>query len=205
MNSSTNDQQKRDKRIVVIQGHPDNRSKHFGHALANAYAKGAQENGHEVKTIDVAWLDFPVLQNKEDWENAIYVDSIRQAQNTISWADHVVIFYPLWLGTMPAILKAFFEQVLRPGFAIDKVKGGKSWKKKLLGKSARIVVTMGMPALVYRWYFRAHSLKSLERNILGFCGIGPIKESLIGSIENASNSRRTKWLEKMQLLGGRAC
>jgi hypothetical protein len=27
---------------------------------------------------------------------------------------------------------------------------------------------MGMPAAVYRWFYRAHSLKSLERNILGF-------------------------------------
>ena len=39
---------------------------------------------------------------------------------------------------------------------------------------------MGMPALVYRWYFRAHSVKSLERNILGFVGIAPVHETLIG-------------------------
>lgn len=36
---------------------------------------------------------------------------------------------------------------------------------------------------IYRWYFRAHSLKRLERNILGFCGGGPIRESLIGMVE----------------------
>ena len=56
-------------------------------------------------------------------------------------------------------------------------------KKLLGGRSARLVVTMGMPALVYRWYFRAHSIKALERNILGFVGIAPIDETLIGSIE----------------------
>jgi putative NADPH-quinone reductase len=50
---------------------------------------------------------------------------------------------------------------------------------QLAGKGARIIVTTGMPAPIYRWYFGAHSLKSLERNILGFCGFGPIKESLI--------------------------
>ena len=38
------------------------------------------------------------------------------------------------------------------------------------GKSARIVVTMGMPGFWYRWYFRAHSLRSLQRNILKFVG-----------------------------------
>lgn len=42
------------------------------------------------------------------------------------------------------------KQVFRPGFAIEKVEGGKTWKKRLVGKSARIVVTMGMPAFIYR-------------------------------------------------------
>ena len=41
---------------------------------------------------------------------------------------------------------------------------------------------MGMPALVYRWYFRAHSVKSLERNILGMVGIAPVSETLIGTV-----------------------
>lgn len=69
------------------------------------------------------------------------------------------------------------------------------------GKTARIVVTMGMPALVYRWYFGAHGLKSLERSILGFCGIGSIKESLIGMVEAPDGAKREKWLEKMRAFG----
>ena len=40
---------------------------------------------------------------------------------------------------------------------------------------------MGMPVLAYRWWFGAHSLKSLERNILKFAGIRPVKESLFGT------------------------
>ena len=30
---------------------------------------------------------------------------IRAAQDDIRWAEHVVLIYPLWLGTMPALLK----------------------------------------------------------------------------------------------------
>lgn len=74
-------------------------------------------------------------------------------------------------------------------------------KGLLTGKTARIVVTMGMPALIYRWYFGAHSLKSLERNILKLSGIGPIKESLIGMVDGSDNESRRKWLEKMSALG----
>jgi putative NADPH-quinone reductase len=111
-----------------------------------------------------------------------------------------VIIYPLWLGTMPALLKGFLEQVFRPGFAVT-FELGKSWEKLLKGKSARVIVTMGMPASIYRWYFFAHSLKALERNILGFCGIGPIKETLIGGIGMINETKRQEWLETVRGLG----
>ena len=189
------------KHITIIQGHPDPQGNHFGHALADAYAKGAEEAGHEVKRIAVAELDLPLLRSKEDWEKGPFSHSIRQCQEAIGWADHLVIIYPLWLGTMPALLKAFLEQVFRPGFAISKALPNKMWKKLLTGKTARIVVTMGMPAFLYRWYFRAHSLKSLERNILAFSGIGPIRASLIGMVEASDNSKREKWIEKIRAFG----
>lgn len=188
-------------RIAIIQGHPDADGGHFGHSLADACGKGAQAGGHEVRRIEVAELDFPILRSKEAWETGAPAVAIRQAQDTIDWASHLVILYPLWLGSMPALLKAFLEQTFRPGFAISRPAPGKAWKKSLKGKSARIVVTMGMPAFVYRWYFRAHSLKSLERKILGFCGIGPVRESLIGMVEAKDEARRTKWLAQMQSLG----
>jgi putative NADPH-quinone reductase len=169
--------------------------------LAAAYAHGAEAAEHEVTVIDVAQLDFPLLRSKEDWESGALLETLRQAQQAIGWAEHLVIVYPLWLGTMPALLKAFLEQVFRPGVALPQPGAEQRWKKLLTGKTARIVITMGMPALFYRWYFRAYSLKSLERNILGFCGIGPIKESLIGMIEAPDSAKRERWLAKMRSLG----
>jgi putative NADPH-quinone reductase len=189
------------KHIVIIQGHPDAAVRHYGHALADEYAKGAEDGGHEVKRIDVAQLDFPLLRTKDDFEKGVAPEAIKQAQATISWADHLVILYPLWLGSMPALLKAFLEQVLRPGFAFEYQKSGGIAKKLLTGRSARIVVTMGMPAFVYRWVFFAHSLKSLRRNTLWFCGIGPIRSTIIGSIEGMTEKQRAAWLDEMRGLG----
>lgn len=191
------------KRLTLIQGHPDYRETHFGHALMKAYIQGAEEAGHKVRVISIAQLDFPLLRTKEDYESGIVPDQIRQAQKDIEDAEHLVIFYPLWMGTMPALLKAFIEQVFRPGFAYAEKEEGKGWNRLLKGKSARIVVTMGMPALIYRWYFGAYSLRSLERNILGMCGIGPIRESLVGMVDGG-NARRDKWLDKMYALGRKA-
>jgi putative NADPH-quinone reductase len=189
------------KCIAIIQGHPSPGGGHFCHALATSYAQGAAGAGYEVRQIVIADLDFPLLRTRQEWEDGAPPPAIRECQETIARAEHLVIVYPLWLGTMPAILKAFLEQVFRPGFATSKVEGGKLWTKLLTGKTARVVVTMGMPALVYRWYFGAHSLKSLERNILDFAGIGPIRESLVGSVEASGDVARRKWLEKMHALG----
>jgi putative NADPH-quinone reductase len=138
------------RRIAIIQGHPDAQARHFGHALADEYVKGCEDGSHEVKRIEVAKLDFPLLRTKEEFEKGMTPDSIKQAQDTIKWADHLVIIYPLWLGSMPALLQAFFEQLFRPGFAYEYDKSGGFPKKLLSGKSARIVVTMGMPAFAYR-------------------------------------------------------
>ena len=141
------------------------------------------------------------MRSKADWESGTPPAAILQAHRVIEWAEHLVIFYPIWLGSMPAILKAFFEQTFRPGFAVGRHESERVWQKRLHGRSARIVITMGMPVLVYRWYFLSHSLKTLQRNILGFCGIGPVSASLIGMVEAPNPARRQKWLARLAAFG----
>jgi putative NADPH-quinone reductase len=187
-------------RILIIDGHPDPAPERFCHALAAAYAEGAAAAGSIVRRIEVAKLDFAPLRTRAEWESGAVPSSLAEAQAAIGWAEHLVIVYPLWLGSMPALLRAFLEQVLRPGFAI--ARGRPSLRSGLLrGKSARIVVTMGMPALVYRWFFRAHGLKNLERNILGFCGIAPIRATLVGMVEAGGAEAHAKWLARLRALG----
>ena len=193
------------KNILLIQGHPDASEPHLCHALAASYGAGAEESGHVVRQINIAEIDFPLLCTQKDWEKGIVPASLKPAQDDIAWAEHIVFFFPLWLGDMPAKLKGFLEQVARPGFAFTREEGGSPWgKKALTGRSARVVVTMGMPALVYRWYFRAHSVKSLERNILGFVGIAPVHETLIGLTGDMKAADVAKWLAKLKQLGALA-
>ncbi len=188
-------------RIVIIDGHPDVAAGRYVHALADAYAKGAAEAGHDVRRILVARLRFGSVRSNADFATGTPPQSISEAQETLRWADHVVILYPLWLGSMPGMLKSFFEQLLRPGFAFAAARGKGLPRKLLKGKSARIIVTMGMPSFFYRWYYRAHSLKSLERNILAFCGIAPVRASIVGMVEGMSQRQRQQWLAKVEALG----
>jgi putative NADPH-quinone reductase len=186
--------------ITLIQGHPDPAGGHLCHGLAEAYRRGAEQGGFEVHMIEVAQLDFPLIRNKEDFEHGERPACIREAQAKIQASAHLVLVYPLWLGTLPALLKGFLEQVFRYDFAFEQQENGR-FDKKLVGRSARIVVTMGMPALAYRWFYGAHSLKGIERNILKFAGIRPVRESLFGLVENVDAAKRARWLAEMERLG----
>ena len=187
------------KRITIIDGHPDPDRSRFCHALADAYAEAAQAAGHDVKRLNLAEIEIPFLRKRTDWGSGEPSPAIKECQDAIAFAEHLVIIYPLWLGSMPALLKAFFERTFRPGFAIKPGPLKSPWPGLLKGKSARVVVTMGMPAFFFRWFYGAHSLKSLERNILRFVGIGPIKEMLIGNVEGSAKDRE-KALDKLRRL-----
>ena len=191
-------------RILVLQGHPDAQARHLCHALAEAYAEGARAGGHEVRTIEVAALDFPLLRSQQAWEQEPVPPTLAPAQQGIAWAQHLLIVYPLWLGDLPALLKGFLEQVARPGFAFGtgarNAFTAKGWK----GRSARVVVTMGMPALVYRWFFAAHSLRSLKRNVLAFTGIRPVRSTLVGGTGQLAPERAQAWFARMRRLGREA-
>jgi len=191
------------KRILIIQGHPDGGQRHLCHALDEAYAQGAMAAGHELKRINVSRLDFPILRSQHEWEKGALPNGLIEAQEAIKWAEHILFFFPLWLGDMPALLKGFLEQVARPNFAFSGEGKNPFAHKALKGRSARVVVTMGMPAVIYRWFFLAHSLKSLERNILNFVGIKPVKDTIIGMAGNMDAVSINKWVGKLQHMGNK--
>lgn len=155
------------KRILIIDGHPDPAPDRFVHALADYYAEGAAAGGYEVRRLPIATMGLAPLATRREWEAGEASAVCAEAQQEIARAEHIVIVYPLWLGDMPALLKAFFEQVMRPGFAFRYRENGLP-EKMLKGRTAHVVVTMGMPALAYRLYYGAHSVRSLERNIPEF-------------------------------------
>ena len=197
------------RRIALIEGHPDPAGRHLLHALADAYAEGAAAAGHEVRRTVVARLEFPLLRTQADFESGPVPEDLARPQDDMRWAQHWVFLFPLWHGTMPALLKGFLEHIFRPGFAMDYGKDAAGErdashfpKRLLAGRSARIVVTMGMPALFYRWYFGAYGVRSFERSMLSFAGIRPIRESLYG-LAFADERKRARWIEEMRKHGMR--
>ena len=190
------------KRIALIQGHPDAAGNHLLNAIADAYAEAATSSGHHVRRIEVARLDFPLLRTQQDFETGELPPALVQPRDDMRWAEHWVFLFPLWHGTMPALLKGFLEHIFRPGFAMEYREKG--FPRRLLsGRSARVIVTMGMPVTLYRWYFGAFGVRGFERSMLSFAGIGPIRESLYG-LTFSSDRKRARWIADMRRLGGQA-
>jgi len=93
------------RRRAIIQGHPDPAGNRFCHALADAYAEGAVLGGHEVACIEPAKLDSPLLRTRKEFETEAIPEMLAPARDVIIAAQHLLIVYPLWHGTMPALLK----------------------------------------------------------------------------------------------------
>ena len=189
------------RKILIIQGHPDQSREHFCHALAAAYRSGAEGAGFEVDELCLADMDIPVLKSEQEWNSESLPADIAEAQARIRAADHLVFVFPLWLGTMPALVKAFLEQIFRPGFAFPRGTKPGIGERLLKGKSARVVMTMGMPGLAFRWFFRAHGYRYFKRNILHFCGIRPVRADFIGMVAAPRPSLRAKWLARVEKSG----
>lgn len=187
------------KKILLIQGHPDNES--FCHALHAAYRDGARSAGAEVEEIFVAKLQFnPNLAHGYRERTELEPDLL-EAQRKIKNADHIVVIHPVWWGAAPALLKGFFDRVLLPGFAFKKRPGSLLWDKYLTGKTGRLIATMDQPRWYYWLVYWAPSHRAIKNLTLEFCGIRPVGVTSIGPIRNSETAFREKWISKVKALG----
>jgi NAD(P)H dehydrogenase (quinone) len=186
-------------KVLVIVGHASRGS--FCEALGQAYARGAEAGGLSATLIVTSALTFdPVLRDGYRSAQPLEPD-LQAARDALSAADHVVVVFPLWFGGKPAILSNFFERLLQPEL-VEPLKTN-AYVKLLSGKSARIVVTMKMPALVHRWFYGAYTIQVLRRNFLGFLGATPVRSTCIGSMDGLGEAGRKSWLDSMESLGRR--
>lgn len=187
------------KKILIINGHPDRES--YCHALADAYKKGALASGAEVKEIVLADLQFdPILHFGYRKRTELEPDLI-EAWEKIKWAEHLVWVYPVWWGSVPALLKGFIDRVFLPGFGFKKRENSLLWDPLLKGRSARIISTLDQPVWFYWLVNRRPSHWAMKRLTLNFCGIKPVRCTTIGPIRLSTNTFRTRWLEKVERLG----
>lgn len=186
-------------RILIVDGHPDPNRKRYGHALAEAYADGARATGKQVRLITIADDDVPMLRTAAAFAQPPDNAAVLRARDDLIWCNHLVLVFPLWLGGAPSLLRAFLEQTARGNFMAET--DGRSIRQKLKGRSGRIIVTMGMPAFIYRLMFHEHGVRNIIQGVLGFAGIAPVRHTLLGAVDAAAPNELERRLNRVGALG----
>lgn len=187
------------KKIVIINGHPDKES--YNYALAKAYKNGAIKSGAEVREIVIGELNFS-LNLKYGYRKRTELEpDLLKSQETLKWAEHIVWVYPVWWGSVPAIMKGFLDRVLLPGFAFKKREGSVWWDKYFTGKTSRLICTMDQPTWFYRLINRAPSHHAMKKLTMKFIGVKSVKITAIGPLRLSKEEFRDKWLSKVEKLG----
>jgi NAD(P)H dehydrogenase (quinone) len=152
--------------ILLVYAHPE--SKSLNGSLKNFSVKRLEDAGHVVQVSDLyamkwkASLDAddstdrqtnarfdPSLDSKRAFENGRQSKDIALEQDKLLWADAVILQFPLWWFSMPAILKGWVERVYAYGFAYgvgehsDARWGDRYGEGKMAGKRAMLIVTAG--------------------------------------------------------------
>ncbi|GAK41156.1 hypothetical protein TCA2_3647 [Paenibacillus sp. TCA20] len=187
--------------ITIILGHPDRDS--YCTALAQAYMKGAREQGATVHLLELGELSFnPNLKYGYRQRTELEPDLL-YAQEMIKQSDHIVLIYPLWWGSMPALLKGFFDRILLPHYAYLQRPSSLLWDKLLNGKTAHLIVTMDTPSLYYRLIYGRAGHRVVKQGIFGYCGIKTRKITEIGPVKTSTDVKRHQWLSKIYKLGAK--
>jgi putative NADPH-quinone reductase len=183
-------------RIYLLLGHLDTRS--FNGALATAYEQAARDAGHEIRRQNLGDLKFdPVLWHGYDVIQPLEPDLVA-AQANITWCERWVLFYPIWWGSIPALLKGFFDRALYSGFAYRYHKTDPMWDGLLKGRSAHIVTTSDAPNLWTLFAYRNSDLGTVKNATFGFCGIRPVRVTRFDRMKDTTPEDRRRYLARIR-------
>lgn len=152
--------------ILLVFAHPETRS--LNGALRDVATHTLEAQGHTVRVTDLyaeGWksvvdrADFPALApaarlrpaaaSGEAFAESALTADVRAEQEKLLWADVLILQFPLWWYSMPAILKGWVDRVYAYGFAYgvgehsDSHWGDRFGEGTLAGKRAMLIVTTG--------------------------------------------------------------
>lgn len=186
------------KKIVILCGHPDADS--FTGGLLEKYHAAAEDSGHEVRRFNLGEMNFDPILHKGYKEIQQLEEDLIIFQNAVRECDHLVIGYPNWWCTMPALLKGLFDRIWLPGFAFNFNKETKKIEKHLAGKTARVFVLSGSHSPFKTWWQFGDYTNEIQYGILEFAGL-KTQVSSYGPCEKVDDKVREKWLKQVESLG----
>lgn len=186
------------KKIVIICGHPD--ADTFTGTLLDRYQAAAVAEGHEVSRFNLGEMKFDPILHKGYKEIQPLEPDLITLQKAILECEHLVIAYPNWWCTMPALLKGLFDRFWLPGFAFNFNKETKKIEQHLAGRTARVFVMSGSHSPFTTWWRFGDYTNEIQYGILEFAGI-KTEVTTYGPCEKVDEQRREKWIVEAESLG----
>ena len=186
------------KKIFILLGHPDSGPEPMSRQLADAYENAARAAGHDVRRLNLFDLTFDPTLHKGYRAIQELEPSLVMVQENISWCEHMIIFHPNWWGGMPGPFKGMWDRMFLPRFAFRMWKSRLGWNPLLKGRTARIVVTCGNPAILDYLAFGDFTA-SLKRSLLQFAGLR-VRVTTFGLSETSSEKTKESWKRKIARL-----
>lgn len=186
------------KKILIFLGNPTADS--YSGRLADAYEESAKKAGFYTERVNINDLTFdPILHQGYKIIQTLEPDLL-MVQNKINWADHVVVIYPNWWCSMPAVMKGMFDRMWLPGFAFNFDKQSKKLIQRLRGKSAHVIIVAGTHSPFMTWWKFGDYTNEIAHGILGFAGFR-VKVTAFGPTEKVSPQVLDSWVHKVERLG----
>ena len=194
-------------KTLIIYNHPHEGS--FCSAIRDAVQTGLENGGHRYKIINLDADGFdPVMREKDlgafvqggknDGTEIEGIDPlVRTYVDKMRWAERIVMIFPIWWMTMPAMMKGFVDKVIFPGL-VYKMEGGKLVSQLSRLKQVVVITTMNTPAAIYESTFNNSIEGSLIKGTFNQIGIHDIRWISLNMVKHVGDEKRWLWLDEIE-------
>lgn len=190
-------------RIFIWCGHP--RRDSLSTALADAYQRGAEASGAEIRRQDLVDMEFDAdMKGYGPGLKMLLEPDLFDWQDNMKWASHIAWIYPLWWQGMPGRMKGAVDRALLPGFGFRYHDKGMGWDKLLAPRTADVIMTADTPTWWDRWVYHMPARRQVKNNVLGFCGVKVTDLKLFSPVKTATPETIQRWLKRAYFYGGEA-
>lgn len=182
-------------KVLILQGHPSKNS--LCEHLGAEYSKVLKQNNIDYSFLVLRDLKFdPILHEGYKQIQELESDLIK-AQTQILECTHLVVIFPLWWSSIPALLKGFIDRTFLPGFAFKYKKDSPLWDKLLKGRSAEIIYTTDAPSWWNYLVLRDPAINMMKKGVLEFSGFKVKKIHQLDNIKSRKPEQIQKLIEKV--------
>ena len=194
-------------KTLIVYNHPHEGS--FCRAIREAVENGLKTGGHEYKVIDLDKDGFDPVMRAKDLKAFVTAGKIGEDgleevdplvlryMKMMRWAEQIVMIFPIWWMTTPAMTKGFIDKVIFPGI-VYKMEGGKLVSMLSSLKQVTIITTMNTPSEVYHDVFGNSLEGSMIKGTFNQIGIHDIRWISLNMVKQCGDEKRWLWLDEIE-------